>query len=391
MKIHHYLLITTALFTHSLSADTFILKSGIKYDGKILSENATSYLIEIRVTPTIKDERRIPKDQIKKIIKAAPDAEAFSKVKSLVPTPDRLPLSAYASRINTAKKFLSDYPTSSHRKEVKTIIETLEKEQQTITQGGIKLSGQLISPTDMEANAYDIHARILLLDIKKLSAKGLYQQALRKWEYLKKNYPHAAAYKTSIPIAKRILRAHHSQLKQLIKSLDARLTKRESAIKSLKPDDRTRTINLLAERKKTYDALIEKEEKELRTRWLTIDPFSKKAMEYNLRNAESELNALSSSNTSQFTPAGPTFRGAWAALAKNNLEEAAKLIQQLEQLQLPKKYTDPLAKKLKEKQAIQATEKKQAEERAEQERIAKEAAEKADAEKKNGKKKPQGK
>ena len=192
MKISHYLLLITAALTSSITADTILLKSGKKYEGKVISQDDKSYLVEVYVTKSIKDERRIPKDLVREIIPQAKDAKDFEIVKNLVPTPDRLDANAYAPRIKTAQEFLTKFPKSKHSKLVKTIIQTLEKEHHAISKGGIKLGGQLISAADLEANAYDIHARILLLDMKSHASNGNYQQALRKWETLQNTYSKSA-------------------------------------------------------------------------------------------------------------------------------------------------------------------------------------------------------
>ncbi|MBT8038161.1 MAG: hypothetical protein KJO21_11505 [Verrucomicrobiae bacterium] len=379
MKIYCSLLCITAILSGILTADTIVLKTGTTYEGKILSETADSYLVEIHHSKSIKDERRIPKDQVRKIIEAEKDAKDMAIVKALVPTPDRLTTAAYERRIQTAKSFLTRYPQSTHLKEVTTILKTLEKEHTVIAKGGIKLDGQLISPSDIEANAYDIDARILFGKIKHAAKSGHYQRALRRWETLKNNYPHSTAYQSSLAMVPRILFAHQSDLKNSLRTLKAREAKRQSALKSLNEGDRLRTIAALAENKQSYKARIENEKKELKTQWLTIDPYHQGALEYNLKNAEAELKRLSSYDPSKFKPAGPTYRDAWSALAKNNLEDASLLIHHLKSFKLPDRYTAPLVQRLEEKQTAQIkAEQQAAKDLAEQKRLAaKAAAEKA--------------
>lgn len=379
MKIHHSLLCITAILTGNLIADTIVLKTGVKYDGKVIATDKDTYLVEIHHSKSIKDERRIPKDQVREIIKTAKDTEEFAKLEELVPTPDQLTSAAYERRIKTAKDFLTKYPKSVHAKKVKTILDLLENEHQVISKGGIKLGGQLISPSDLEANAYDIDARILFNKIKNAAANGRYQLALRRWDNLQNNYSHSASYKDSMALASRILHAHNSELKNYLDTLESRLAKRKSALESLNEGDRARTITVLSENETHYNALIEREQQELRTKWLTIDPYSKKALEYNLRNTESALKSLSSYDPSKFKSAGPIYRDAWAALAKGNLTEAGNLIKDLKSLRLPDRYTGPLAQLLKEKQTAEKIAAKQAaKDLAEQKRLAaKAAAEKA--------------
>jgi len=382
MKAHLYLLFISAFFTSHLSADSIVLKTGVTYEGKVISEDEKSYLIAINVSQSIKDERRIAKSEIKEIIKQSADARDFAAIKALVPTPDKLSVENYSARIATANSFLTTYPQSTHTEAVLAIVQKLQKEHLIISEGGIKLGGQLISKSDIKANAYDIHARQILSKMKKLANSGDYRQALRQWERIQKNYAHSASIIDGTPLAKQILRSYSSELQNLINTLESRQAKRKLAIGRLNPNDRLRTVEVLAENKQKHAALIEQEKKQLKTKWLTIDPHNSKTLEHNLRNAESALSSLSSFDASKVKLAGPAYRGAWSTLANGDLEGAALHLKELNNLKLPGKYIEPLAEQLTDKKATaaQAAEKAKEEaaiEKALQERLAKEAAEKA--------------
>jgi len=381
MKTHQSIILIASLLASSLSADTIELKSGTSYQGKVLSEDATSYLVEIHHSSSIKDHRRIPKDQVKQIISAAKDANSFASVKSSVPTPDGLPEKSYAARIKRASDFLKKFPKSKHTKEVKSILNTLDKEMAVISQGGIKLDGHLISSSDIEANAYDIHARIILNKTKRLAKAGNYQMSLREWENLQQNYAHSAAYKDAIKLVSRVLKPYKKELSRNLDSLEARTTNRKAAIASLETNDRRRSENLLIEKETIYAALIEKEERQIKTKWLTVDPFNKHALDYNLRSVNTTMKKFDTTDTSKIKLAGPDLRGAWSALAKDDLDDVDLRLKSLKPMRLPAEYIDPITTQLTAKRTTQADAKKAAEEQA-----LKEAAEEA-AKKKKGKKK----
>lgn len=389
MKAHHLALLLTGLLAAPLAADTIVLKSGVKYEGKVISEDAESYTVRINVTASIKDERRIAKSDVKEIIKETGAEKDFKALGPLAPAPDHLPAEDYEQRIKSAKAFLAKHPKSSHSKEVAAALATLESEYAVIAKGGVKLDGQLITAADLKANAYDVDARVIAAEFKQLASKGLHQPALRQWETLKNNYPHSAAFVASLPLATRVMQTYLKELGRNLETLDARLKKRDQVIASLDDNDQSRAKQTLANKKARYEALIQKEEKELKTRWLTIDPFHKRALEFNQRSTKSELQTLSRLDTSKIKLAGPAYRGAWIALAHGEPGKADKLLTQLKSFKLPEKYLAPLTKELEQKQAARAAaEKKAAEEKAEQERQAKIAAEKAkkaEAEKKKGK------
>lgn len=364
MKRKYTFLLFVGALTSTLVADTIELKSGVKYQGSIISEDEKSYLFKINVSSTITDERRIQKGQIRKIIADAKDASDFRAVSALVPTPDLLSKEAYKKLMKQTSGFLKSYPKSKHTKKVKAILETLEKENKVVADGGIKLDGQLISASDIEANAYDIDARISAKKVKRLAKNGNYQLALRQWESLQQKFPHSLAYKESLTLVSRLLKAHQAELQKHLDTLDARVEKRKAVIASLDENDAKRTEKILVEKKALYESIIAKEKDELKTKWLTIDPFDKQAVDYNLRNATSAIQSVSNIKVSDIKLAGPDLRGAWSALAKGDVEEASKHIQSLVSLRVPAQYTDPLSQQLTDEKSDQAAEKKAAEEAA---------------------------
>ncbi|MFK7910552.1 MAG: PTPDL family protein [Akkermansiaceae bacterium] len=377
----------------SIHADTIVLKSGKKLEGRVISQDANSYLFEIKVTSTIKDERRIPADQVQEIIKETEDSKEFKKIQAAAATPDLLTAAGYENRIAKVKNFLSSFPKSPHHKAANTALKSLEKEYAVISAGGIKQDGQLISRSDMEANAYEIHARMLLSDIQKLTSAGQYRESLRKWNKLKADYSNSTSFTRGIPLARRSLLVYKSQLKQLADTLTARMEKRESALKSMNDNDRLRTQAALADKQKRHDALVEKEKEELKLKWLSVDTFDKSSIDQSLRLAESELSAISNIDPSKIKPAGSSYRDAWTALAEGNLEEASAHISNLKSLRIPERYTKQLADQLTDKKEVREAAKQKAlreaaAEKRRQDQLAKEAAEKAAAEKA---KKPRGK
>jgi len=378
MKTQSLILIIASVLTSTLSADTIELQSGVKYDGSILSEDEKTYLIEIYHSDSIKDERRILKKEVKNITIDSADTKDYKIIKVFVPTPDMLSKKSYLKRIELASSFLKKYPGSTRARitEVNTILKTLENENEVILNGGLKLKGVLISATQVQKNAYDIDAIILFLKIKKIARSGNYQLSLRTWENLQSNFPCSSAYQESLPIISRILKAYKAELDKNLNSLELRMSKRAAAIKSLDSHDQSRAAQVIAEKNKIYDALIDKEQKELKTKWLTIDPFNKRALDYNLRNTETALNNISRMDTSKLELAAPHISSTLSALNKGNIQDAEAGIKKLTSMKLPTKYIEPLTQQLEEKKLAIIQEKEAEENRA------REAAFKAEAEKK---------
>lgn len=372
--MHNYwktLCLSTLLCT-ALHADTIVLKSGEKHTGRVISENSTSYLFEIDVTNSIKDERRIPKDDVKQIIKESIESKDFKLVASMVPVRDLQPATAYPERIKITKTFIRKFPKSKYNEIVNKILTTLESEYNTIIDGGIKLDGQLISRQDKEANAYDIDARMLLRGIQRYAAARRYTQALRKWEVLQSDYRNSTSFKSAIPIAKRIIYTYQKTLKSLLDTLDERTAERKSAMSSMNANDRERTELALAEQQRRYASQIDREKAKSRIKWLTIDTYDKASISHNYRQTTSSLKSIASlSRTKQkeLKLAGPSHRGAWTALAKGDLKDAEQHIKTLQSLRIPKQYLTPLQTNLKESRGAMQIAIKEAKKNAEAEKL----------------------
>jgi len=374
MKSKYTLLLISSALTCTLAADTIKLKSGTTYQGEVLSEDAESYLVKIQYSASITDERRLKKSDISEIIPKAKDADDFKKIKSCIPTPDGLTEKTYAEQIDLASKFLKKYPKSTHRKKIQTILATLKKEHKVIASGGIKINGKLINATEAKTGAYDIEAHLLASQIKKRARARRFSSALRHWESLQKNYPNSEAYKASLTWIPRVLTAYESTLKKELATLDARLAKREKVLNSLDDKDRRATEAIIKQKEQRHIALVKKETAELKTKWLSINTFSKNSLDSNLRTTQSTLTSVKQTTPETIQLAAPLFKGIQVALDQGDLEQAHKIIQQLSTLQLPEKYVTPFSEQL----AAQLTaieDKKKAEE---------DAAAKAEEEKEKG-------
>ena len=372
--MHNYwktLCLSTLLCT-ALHADTIVLKSGEKHTGRVISENSTSYLFEIDVTNSIKDELRIPKDDVKQIIKESIESKDFKLVASMVPVRDLQPATAYPERIKITKTFIRKFPKSEYDETVNKILTTLESEYNTIIDGGIKLDGQLISRQDKEANAYDIDARRLLLDIQRYAATRRYTQALRKWEVLQSDYRNSTSFKSAIPIAKRIIYTYQKTLKSLLDTVDERTAERKSAMSSMNANDRERTELALAEQQRRYATQIEREKAKSRIKWLTVDTYDKASISHNYRQTTSSLKSIASASRTkqkELKLAGPIHRDAWTALAKGDLKDAEQHIKTLQSLRIPKQYLTPLQTNLKESRGAMQIAIKEAKKNAEAEKL----------------------
>ena len=97
----------------SAAADTFELKDGTKLEGTILREEGDHYIVQVQVTKSIKDERRIPKSDVVAQVAEKKDETAFASIAKLAPAPDLLGEEGYATRIREIASFLKSCLGSS--------------------------------------------------------------------------------------------------------------------------------------------------------------------------------------------------------------------------------------------------------------------------------------
>ena len=338
--------LAAALFAGSgLHADTIILKNGTRYQGRVLKDEGNSYLLEIQVTRTIKDERRVLKSEIEKIEKANPIAEDFKPLEKLDQTPDMLDAAGYQARINKVKKFLAvkEYKFSKQYKAARKILAHLETEQKTIKNGGIKINGRLISAEQRKADAVAIDGEILYQKMYKAAIGGKLLAALRIFESIEKNFPQTATQKKATSLARKVLVAARKQINRSLETLDQRLKERENNLQRMSPTDRARNQQLIDEQKARYQAILAKERQE-RIKWLTIDNYDRQSLQDTLRRIDAETRRLGQPPYNRLKKAPDVaYREAWKALPGAGKEDRTRILAEFKQLNLPdEKYLKAL-------------------------------------------------
>ena len=96
-------------------ADTVVLKSGEKIEGRILSEGGTEVTLAVQVTATIQEDRVIRKADIDRIDKIPPDEEAWAALAGLEPGPDSLERADYQRIVGFLGEFMDAFPKSVRR------------------------------------------------------------------------------------------------------------------------------------------------------------------------------------------------------------------------------------------------------------------------------------
>jgi hypothetical protein len=311
-----------AVLTLNVHADTFFLKDGSHFEGTIVREDTSSYVIEVQVTKSIKDERVIPKDNVAKMEGEKKDLTAFGSISHFIPTPDALAVEEYASRITTVEKFLKDYPDSSKSSQAKAILSVLKKEANEILAGGIKYNGKIITAAEYRANALDIDAGIQEAAIRARLKDGRYVEALRAFSAFDRDFHNTKAYAALLPLMIQTINGYLAQTAQALAGYDALIKQREIGLQRMQPDDRRKTQTAIAEETAQLEKGL-KAEKEAKIGWVTTHPSFKPSLEETMTFGKQELTRLTAAATPLAVDAGTAFRDALRKI-QNSTDATAK-------------------------------------------------------------------
>jgi hypothetical protein len=297
------------------SADTFTMKDGTTLEGTIINEKGDSYLIEVQITKTIKDERKITKADVVKIDREAPDKKAFSAIEKFVPAPDLMTIDDYEQRISIVERFIKSYEKSSNLKAAKTILATLKLEHSQVSAGATKLNGKMISPAEYKTNAYDFDARVKESKIRNLIYQYQFLRALREFAVFDRDYRTTLSYDAITPLMKQVIQSHVTEAKQLLSTLDARLKDRDVGLERMDTQNRNATVLAIKEETAEIEARY-MAEKEAKQEWVSISPYHKASLEDTVKFGEAELVRISAVKTVLGVDGGKAYREAWSVIAK---------------------------------------------------------------------------
>lgn len=294
-------------------AETFTLKDGSTFEGKIISEEGDTYVVDAQITKSIRDEKRVLKSDVVKISRELPDIKAFEALGKLLPTPDFMTTEEYQVKINALQKFLKTYPVGTKTKEVETALETLKTELAVVGAGGIKMEGRLISAENYKPNAYDIDSRVQEAKLRRLVEAGLYIPALRQFTEFDKDFRTSLAYADLLPLITKVIQNQQTAAKQALSTLPARLKQREAGLQQMAGEARTATAAAIREE----DAAVEanyKAEKEAKEKWVTPSPNHKASLDDIDKLCTAELTRMAAVKPAAAKDGGEAYRDVYSAV-----------------------------------------------------------------------------
>jgi len=318
------------------SADTIRLKNGTTYQGKILKEDPEQYVLEVQVTKSIKDVKRIPKADVASVERELPDQKAFNQL-SMEPAADLLEASDYQGRIAKMYAFIKAYPQSTHLPEVKKVTAQLEQEQSAVEAGGMKLNGKMISAADRQKDAVEIDAKILAAKIQAAAKARAYVSALRQLGEFEKDFSTTDTFRDSLPTLRQIFQNYRAQIATVVTSYPQRVKERDAGLAQMKPEDRVNSERALAEESKVvktqYDA-----EKKAGMKWLIPDQWDKPALDETLRYLDQEMKRFDNLKIETELNSGKAWRDAWSATQNRDQQATTDALKAARAAKMPARY-----------------------------------------------------
>lgn len=187
-------------------ADTIVLKSGERFDGRVISSTATSVDTEIQITPSITDVRTFQTAEIEEIVKADPAVAAYAAIKHIRLGANSMAASDYETIIyGQLKPFVDKYPGNEHVGTVQQKLDVFAAERDRVKAGEIKLNYQWLTADQITKDSYNVIAAVLLAQIKTLAAQGDFIGALNRFTTLEKHYPGSKVFPESVEYAKKLI------------------------------------------------------------------------------------------------------------------------------------------------------------------------------------------
>jgi hypothetical protein len=245
-----------ALGVTSVRADVVTLKGGEKLEGKITEETATELHMNVQVSAGIVDERTIPRADVDKIEKTAPDDSAWVVLKTFQPGANSLPVAQYDRFITPLKAFTTQYPKSAHSADAQKSLAAFEDEKKRVEAGGLKLDGNWLSKEEAQAERYQINGLLTLNFMRSEQARGDLISGLNAFDILEKQFPNSKSYPDAVELALKMLNTLKAQAAARVAAIPAEKAADEKAIAAAVEPARTQMKDSMVQARVAAEAAM---------------------------------------------------------------------------------------------------------------------------------------
>jgi len=348
MKFRLSLTILAMACTASLSsADVLTLKAGIKYKGKYISETEDSYLFQVQVTRSIKEERTFKKDEVESLEKDDPAELAYKEISKFRITQDMMSATDYNVVLEKIKSFKENHSASEYAKSVKRIENKITKESKKVSEGEIKLNGRWYSKSDQILEQLDFDAATIVFNAEKAISERNLRKALELLDEYEETFLGSSSSEETIRLKINTLRQYANLMETNLGESMVLQERRMKGLENLQGQEKKRTMKAVESESMAYKSLFEKEKKAGK-RWLPLNIYSDKEIKDQIKVAKSEIARLSKMDLSSFPENGKMYKKAQMAIAEGNSEDAKEAATSLKSSKLAEKYQKMIEMGIKE-------------------------------------------
>jgi hypothetical protein len=326
MSLRKSFLVVACSLLNSLPtmADVIVMKNGDRLNAVVLRKERDNYVVEVKVSATIRDERIISQADVERIEKETKDLKAFTAIADFIPSPELLDQEGYEERIELIEDFIQQYPRSPKAAIAKKMAEELNAELALITEGGIRFGEGIVLAADYEANAFSYDVRVAEKKIKDTISRRDLLSALRKFDEYERSFGVQEGGSDLAALMLKVLGSYQNELRDSLASFDTRIKAREVGLSRMSLEDKARSERALKDEEAEITKRLQ-DEKAAKTKWTTPHIFHKESLAEAERQVVSEITRLGKSPEAGKIKLEELYRSAWKALSKGT-EEAKKAV-----------------------------------------------------------------
>jgi hypothetical protein len=302
-------------------ADTIILKSGEKLDGKVVGETPTQYTIDYKASAGITDSRTVLKTDVEKIEKEQPDEIAWQTLKLVKPGAGSLPASGYELPMRQLQYFATQYPLSPHAAEAAQALAAFEEDKKRVDAGEVKIGGKWLSKEEVLKERYQINGRAIYSYMQELAGRKDFVGALNAFDQLEKGYPGSSALPDAIALARQAADKLKTASEQTLKNWLFQKKERDDATKNLPDAQRVQTLEAQKREQAQFDAALDTATKG-GAKWPPFQRQHEKTLTSLIGKAQTEMTRLDALPVAKMRQSIQFSEQARAELAKQNLDAA---------------------------------------------------------------------
>jgi len=187
-------------------ADTVVLKNGRSFTGEVISSDPEKVVIEYFVTPTIKDEKTISREDIARLSIIPEEEKSFLALGTRISPPTVQDTTFYDTLIERKiPAFIQKYPFSPHIAELRKNLESLTMERSRVIRGDRRIDGVWITAEEIAEDPYQTTAKIKFNEIRERNANNDPVAGLKAYELMELKYPGARVYPDALDLTSSLL------------------------------------------------------------------------------------------------------------------------------------------------------------------------------------------